>query len=97
MVKRTADGTAAETRGAAEDGAAAAPLRRHRDFLLLWGGQTVSDIGSAISTLALPLLAVDVLRASTFEVSAINALTSSAFLLIALRPACWSTGCASTA
>lgn len=62
----------------------AGSLWRHRDFLLLWGGQTVSDVGSAVTTLALPLLAVTVLRASTFEVSLINVLTSVAFLLIAL-------------
>lgn len=29
---------------------------RSRDFLLLWGGQTVSTFGTSISTLALPLL-----------------------------------------
>jgi MFS family permease len=28
-------------------------LWRHRDFLLLWGGQTVSEMGSAITQLAL--------------------------------------------
>jgi hypothetical protein len=59
-------------------------LWRHRDFLLLWGGQTVSDVGSSVTTLALPLLAVTVLKASTFEVSAISVLTGLAFLLISL-------------
>jgi MFS family permease len=59
-------------------------LWRHRDFLLLWGGQTVSDVGSSVTTLALPLLAVTVLKATTFEVSAISVLTSLAFLLISL-------------
>ena len=34
------------------------PLWRHRNFLLLWGGQTVSEMGSAITQLALPLTAV---------------------------------------
>lgn len=32
------------------------PLWRNRDFLVLWGGQTVSDLGSSISGIALPLL-----------------------------------------
>ena len=59
-------------------------LWRHRDFLLLWSGQTVSDVGSSVTTLALPLLAVTVLKATTFEVSAISVLTSLAFLLISL-------------
>lgn len=59
-------------------------LWRHRDFLLLWGGQTVSDMGSAITTLALPLLAVSVLKATTFQVSFIIFLTYLAYLLITL-------------
>jgi hypothetical protein len=49
-------------------------LWRHRNFLLLWGGQTVSEMGSAVTQLALPLTAVVVLGASTFEV---GLLTSS--------------------
>ena len=68
------------------DGGATAPgsLWRHRDFLLLWGGQTVSDMGSAVTTLALPLLAVSVLKATTFQVSLIIFLTYLAYLLITL-------------
>jgi len=31
---------------------------RQRNFGLLWGGQTVSEIGSAVTTLALPTLAI---------------------------------------
>jgi hypothetical protein len=39
--------------------AAARPggLWRHQDFLLLWGGQTVSQVGSQVTILALPLVA----------------------------------------
>ncbi|HTJ72455.1 MAG TPA: MFS transporter [Actinospica sp.] len=59
-------------------------LWRHADFLLLWGGQTVSDLGSAVTTLALPLLAVAVLKATTFQVSLIIFLTYLAYLLITL-------------
>jgi hypothetical protein len=44
-------------------------LWRHRNFLLLWSGQTVSETGSAVTQLALPLTAVVVLHASTFQVS----------------------------
>jgi MFS family permease len=32
------------------------PLRRNRDFLLLWGGEVVSTLGSQISLVAFPLL-----------------------------------------
>jgi MFS family permease len=69
------------------DGGPAVPdgsLWRHRDFLLLWAGQTVSDMGSAVTALALPLLAVSVLKATTFQVSLIIFLTYLAYLLITL-------------
>ena len=33
-------------------------LWRNRDFALLWGGQTVSEIGSQVTVLALPTLAI---------------------------------------
>lgn len=34
----------------------AVPLWRNRDFLLLWIGKAISDVGSGVSNLALPLL-----------------------------------------
>lgn len=60
------------------------PLIRNRDFLLLWGGQTVSEVGSQVSVLALPLVALVVLKASALQVALLSAATTSAFLLIAL-------------
>ena len=59
-------------------------LWRQRDFLLLWGGQTVSDMGSAVTVLALPLMAVSLLGASTFEVGALSAAGTVAYLIVAL-------------
>jgi len=59
-------------------------LWRHRDFMLLWGGQTVSEIGSQITVLALPLVAVVVLRASTFQIGLLSAAETSAYLLVSL-------------
>ena len=35
---------------------AAVPLRKNRDFILLWSGQVVSTVGSEVSALAFPLL-----------------------------------------
>ncbi len=52
-------------------------LWRHRDFMMLWSGQTISQMGSAITLLALPLTAVVVLHATTFQVG----LLSSAYAL----------------
>jgi MFS family permease len=59
-------------------------LWRHRNFLLLWGGQTVSEMGSAVTQLALPLTAVVVLSASTLQVGLLSAAATAAFALIAL-------------
>ncbi len=64
-------------------------LLENRDFVLLWTGQTVSEVGSAITQLALPLLAVITLDATTFEVGALAACTQLAFLLIALPAGAW--------
>jgi MFS family permease len=44
------------------DPATPPPLRRNRDFLLLWSGQVVSTIGTRISSLAYPLLVLALTR-----------------------------------
>jgi predicted MFS family arabinose efflux permease len=59
-------------------------LLKHRDFVLLWGGQTVSEVGSQISVLALPLVAVVALRASAFQVGLLSAAGTCAYLLVSL-------------
>ena len=59
-------------------------LWRQRNFLLLWSGQTVSEMGSAVTQLALPLTAVVVLQAGTFEVGLLTSAATLAFALIAL-------------
>ena len=64
--------------------APAGTLWRHRNFLLLWAGQTVSEMGSAVTQLALPLTAVVILQASTFQVGLLTSAATAAFALIAL-------------
>ncbi|WP_405828318.1 MFS transporter [Streptomyces sp. NBC_01176] len=59
-------------------------LWRQRDFMLLWSGQTASEMGSAVTQIALPLLAVVALDASTLEVGFLTAAATAAFALIAL-------------
>lgn len=54
------------------------------DFRRLWVGETVSQFGTMISGLALPLVAIVVLHATTFEVGALTACEYAAFLLIGL-------------
>ncbi|MEV5613450.1 MFS transporter [Streptomyces sp. NPDC052225] len=55
--------------------AAAAPLWRHRPFVLLCGEQTASSMGRQITTLALALLAVTRLKAGPFGAAALLGLT----------------------
>lgn len=52
-------------------------LLRTRDFRLLWAGETTSVLGSSIAVVALPLVAVVTLQASTF---AVGLLTAAAWL-----------------
>ena len=64
-------------------------LLRHRDFVKLWTGQTVSQLGSQVSQLALPLVAVLVLHASAFYVALLGAVDLLPFLLFALPAGVW--------
>ncbi|MBR7835041.1 MFS transporter [Actinospica durhamensis] len=59
-------------------------LWRHRNFMLLWGGQSVSLVGSAVSTLALPLVALTVLKSSTFQIGALTAASGLPAVLFGL-------------
>ena len=64
-------------------------LRRHRDFRLFWIGETVNRFGSAVSTVALPLLAISVLEATTFQVGLLTAAVWAPWLLIGLPAGAW--------
>ena len=61
----------------------------HRDFRLLWFGETISEVGNAMAVVAVPLLAVTVLHASTFTVSALVAAAWLPWLLIGLPAGAW--------
>jgi MFS family permease len=64
-------------------------LWRHPDFIKLWSAQTVSQFGSQITLLALPLAAIDVLHASAFEVAALTTVGFLPFLLVSLPAGVW--------
>jgi len=53
-------------------------------FWRFWAAGTVSGVGSAVSTVALPLIAVTTLHASAWQVSLITAASYAAWILIGL-------------
>lgn len=59
-------------------------LWRHPDFLKLWTGQTISVIGSQVTVLALPTIAILQLHATAFEVGLLGAMQKLAFPILAL-------------
>src|SRR2546421_9926722 len=64
-------------------------LRRHRDFQRLWGGQTVSLLGTEATQLALPLAAILTLHASPFEVAVLTAVEVVPLILFGLPAGVW--------
>jgi MFS family permease len=61
----------------------------HRDFRNLWAAETISQVGSQVSGLALPLVAVLVLEASAFEVALLGVIEFAPFILISLPAGVW--------
>jgi MFS family permease len=61
----------------------------HREFRLLWAGESTSDVGTAVSGLVMPLIAVVYLHATPFEVGALAAAAWVPWLLIGLPAGVW--------
>lgn len=61
-----------------------ASVLRSRDFLIFWGGHSISSIGTQVTIVALPLAAIVLLKASAFEIGLLSAADTSAYLLAAL-------------
>jgi MFS family permease len=59
-------------------------LWRDGEFLKLWSGQAISEIGSQVSALALPTVAILVLGATPFQVGLLAALETLAFPVLGL-------------
>ncbi|MFC5501243.1 MFS transporter [Lysinimonas soli] len=64
-------------------------LWRHPGFLRLWAGETASQFGEQFGNLAIPVIAVSVLGASSFEVGLLNTAETLAFLVIGLPAGAW--------
>lgn len=82
-------GDPAETHEPAEGRAGRRSLWHDGNFLTMWGGQALSQFGSQITELALPVLAVLVLQATEAQVGYLNAAMMAAFLVVGLPAGAW--------
>jgi MFS family permease len=64
-------------------------LWRHADFLKLWSGQSISEIGTQVSQLAIPWVAAVVLHVSPFVFSLLAVLGFLPFIILALPAGVW--------
>lgn len=62
---------------------------RGRDFRLLWTGESISKTGSAVTTFALPLVAVRTLGANTLMMGVLNAVIWLPWLVVGLHAGAW--------
>ncbi|WP_433218286.1 MFS transporter [Microtetraspora malaysiensis] len=60
------------------------PLRRQRDYRLLWSARAISETGSEVARLAVPLTAAVALDASPIEMGVLTAASTFPFLLVSL-------------
>jgi MFS family permease len=60
-----------------------------RDFRLLWIGETTSNVGTAVSRVAMPLAAVVTLHASTFTVGFLAAVAWIPWVVMGLPAGAW--------
>ncbi|MGH9064723.1 MAG: MFS transporter [Acidimicrobiales bacterium] len=64
-------------------------LWRQHDYRLFWTGETTSQVGTAVTSVALPLVAVSSLHASTFVVGVLNAATWLPWLVLGPPAGAW--------
>lgn len=82
--------TPSDTRALPAAEASARPLlRTHRGFQLLVTGDTVSQLGSQVTTVALPLVALSVFHASAFHMGMLTAASTVPVALVGLPAGAW--------
>lgn len=64
-------------------------LWRDGNFLTMWSGQALAQVGSQVTELAIPVLAVLLLHASELEVGMLSAAGVAAFLVVGLPAGAW--------
>jgi MFS family permease len=71
------------------DRTTAPSLWHHGEFMKLWAGQTISQIGSQITLLALPLSAILLFDASPFQVGLLSTVEFLPFVIFGLPAGVW--------
>jgi len=64
-------------------------LWRHADFRKLWAAESISQLGTQVSLVALPLIAIMLLNATPFQVGLLTAAEFLPFLLVGLPAGAW--------
>jgi len=64
-------------------------LLRHPDFLKLWTAETVSQFGTQITLLALPIIAATTLNVTPFEFGLLGTIEFLPFILLSLPAGVW--------
>jgi len=66
-----------------------ASLWRHREFLKFWAGSAISDVGSQVTALAVPLIAALTLDATPWQMGLLSAAGGAPILLVGLFAGVW--------
>src|SRR5262245_34386087 len=66
-----------------------ASLWRHREFLKFWAGAAISDVGSQVTALAVPLIAALTLEATPWQMGLLSAAGGAPILLVGLFAGVW--------
>jgi MFS family permease len=64
-------------------------LFRHRDFVKLWAAESISQFGTQVTFLALPLIAATTLEVSPFEFGLLATIEFLPFILLSLPAGVW--------
>jgi MFS family permease len=64
-------------------------LLRHRDFLKLWSAETISQFGTQVTLLALPIIAATTLNVTPFEFGMLATIEFLPFILLSLPAGVW--------
>jgi len=64
-------------------------LLRHPDFVKLWTAETISQFGTQVSLLGIPLVALVILKVSPFEFGLLGTIEFLPFILFALPAGAW--------